>query len=63
MPQKNVTARLARLCPEQWAALDALGNSTGDSTAYHLRKAVEAYTHVPDSATSHRRRTKRKTKT
>jgi Ribbon-helix-helix protein, copG family len=59
MPQANVEARLARLCPEQWAALDALADGSGDSVAYHLRRAVAEYTHVPDRARSHKRRTRR----
>lgn len=60
MPQKNVIPKLVRLCPEQWDTLQSIADSREVSVQKLLREAVAEFTHVPDSATSYRRRPKRK---
>lgn len=58
-PTTPTSARLVRLYVEHWDVLDKMADSRGVSRAKLMRKAVEQYTHAPDTAHSYRRRVKR----
>jgi predicted DNA-binding protein len=60
MPKSAQKARLIRFCNEQDAALRDLSERTNKSVQKLVREAVEAYTHVPDTARSQPRRSERK---
>jgi predicted DNA-binding protein len=57
-PKSNAVKkkRLLRMCPEQDAALRDLAERTNKPVQRLVREAVEAYTHVPDTLGSQRRR-------